>query len=474
MMSKPKRLHPLSVIFQFVFAIRQSIFGIIAGYFALKNISIIYFLGFGLFILLLTIVFSVLGWFRFTYRIENEELRIEHGIFIRKKRYISKNRIQSIDLTANVFHRLFGLVKVEIQTAGSSAEAEASLDALSRAEGEYLRKELKANVIKPEEAVGEETDSSLPSLHVPFSRLFIAGSTSGSIGVFGAIAALLFSKIEQFIPNQLYEDTFALIISLSIIILIGLGILILFLLWLLGIAGTMIKYGNFTIRKSSDDLFISRGLLEKKQLTIPLSRIQAVGVKQNIVREMFGYATLFCVVAGGSLEKGEDFPVLIPIIKKNEIPTFLQQFLPEYYSDNIPFTPVPTRSVYFYLFRSVVIPILLLIGVAVFFLSYIYIPIVILVISIVFGWLRYKNAGYWIDEQRLFVRYRVYSKVSMIMYKKRIQSITCNQHKIQAINRVASMTISTIGSGGSGTHYTIKDLSEKDCNRMLDWFSRRK
>src|SRR5699024_1446035 len=81
------------------------------------------YLGVAIFLILL-ITFSILSWYRFSYRVENEELRIEYGIFIRNKRYISKNRIQSIDLTAGVVHRLFRLVQVQIETAGGGTDAE--------------------------------------------------------------------------------------------------------------------------------------------------------------------------------------------------------------------------------------------------------------------------------------------------------------------------------------------------------------
>src|SRR5699024_6772882 len=51
------------------------------------------FIGVFLLILLITSFFS---WLRHTYRVEDGELRVEKGIFIRKKSYISINRIHKI------------------------------------------------------------------------------------------------------------------------------------------------------------------------------------------------------------------------------------------------------------------------------------------------------------------------------------------------------------------------------------------
>src|SRR5690606_33411208 len=80
-------------------------------------------------------------WKRFVYWFEDGELRIEHGLFVKKKRYIPFERIQSVDYTEGIFHRPFGLVKVKIETAGNSSVlegAEADLTAVTRAEADRV------------------------------------------------------------------------------------------------------------------------------------------------------------------------------------------------------------------------------------------------------------------------------------------------------------------------------------------------
>src|SRR5690625_4813843 len=144
MMSEHKHLHPIAILFNAIRTIRETIIPIGAGFLSFRGESFIYFLlGLSAFLIIL-FAFSIASWYRFTYRMIGDELRIEYGIFIRKKRYISKNRIQSIDLSAGVIHRLFNLVKVQIETAGSGTGAEASLKAVKMQEGENLRTELQS------------------------------------------------------------------------------------------------------------------------------------------------------------------------------------------------------------------------------------------------------------------------------------------------------------------------------------------
>src|SRR5699024_3054092 len=97
----PRRLHPAGMFFSFLKVVKDTILGFGVGAIAIFRQSPTYALLFiGVFVLFI-IVFSILSWFRYTYRVEEKELRIEQGILIRKKRYISINRIHKIDVSAN-------------------------------------------------------------------------------------------------------------------------------------------------------------------------------------------------------------------------------------------------------------------------------------------------------------------------------------------------------------------------------------
>src|SRR5699024_5712285 len=125
----------------------------------------------------------------------------------------------SIDLTAGVIHRIFKLVKVQIETASSGAEAEGSLRAVTLAEGERLRNELKQNRHPAEEEESEAELKPAPRFTISFKRLFLAGSTSSSIGIILAFFAVAFSEIEQFIPEEVYTNAIGWVVSLSLLLL---------------------------------------------------------------------------------------------------------------------------------------------------------------------------------------------------------------------------------------------------------------
>ena len=101
-MFEPKRLHPIAIILNIIKTIKELVLPFLLVVVLPGNndnipswvqplvISII---------VVLIILRAFIQWLRFTYRIESGEFRIESGVFIRKKRYIKFDRIQSIDIS---------------------------------------------------------------------------------------------------------------------------------------------------------------------------------------------------------------------------------------------------------------------------------------------------------------------------------------------------------------------------------------
>src|SRR5699024_10165915 len=138
---------------------------------------------------------------------------------------------------------------------------------------------------------------------VSWRRLIIVGSTSETEGLLLVVMLAVFSQIEELKLQAGYEYYYSFVVKSEIDDIVTSIIFLLYLIWLIGIAGTMIRYGRFTIEKRETELFIKRGLIETKELTIPFDRIQAIAVKQSLIRKPLKYVKLTAVVAGGSFDK---------------------------------------------------------------------------------------------------------------------------------------------------------------------------
>ncbi|RLL42162.1 hypothetical protein D8M04_16275 [Oceanobacillus piezotolerans] len=477
MSNKVRRLHPVAILFKLAKSLKEIIFYIIISFLTLRDNGF-FLLGLSIFLSIL-LIHSILSWYRFTYRIKEDELQINEGIFIRKKRYISKNRIQSINLTENVVHQLFRLVNVQIETASGGNDAEANLKAVNREEGHRIREAFKSkgNEITDVELLTDYEEGEKGSVYtISANRLFIAGTTSGSLGVLLAIIGFLVSEFAQFIPDGLYDSVVTWIVGLSIMLMIGFVIIILIFFWVLGVVGTILKYWKFTITKTGDELYIKRGLLDKKQTTIPIHRIQAVGLKEGLLRQPFGFVTLYVEVAGSAIEKGEDYStVLFPILKKGEVQAFLMDLLPEYsLLSNEEMKSLPKRSLKYYLIRSTIL--FLLIGLAVLYfvpaLSWYLIPFFLLLLLL--GYFRYKDAGFYIEGQHLLIRFRRLSKTTILLPARRIQAMENKQHFFHKKELLETIMFSIIGGQGMGKHYKLKEIETTDAEVLRKWFSNHK
>ena len=72
----------------------------------------------GCFIFLPTAVFHAIRYFTLTYRIGNGELVIRSGVLFRRERRIPFDRVQEVEVHQGILHRLLGLAKVDLSTAG--------------------------------------------------------------------------------------------------------------------------------------------------------------------------------------------------------------------------------------------------------------------------------------------------------------------------------------------------------------------
>ena len=93
-------------------------------------------------ILIVLIAAGILNWRYFLYRVEKGSIQIQQGIWSKKNTWITSDKIQSIDTTEKLYDRLFGLVRLQVETAGGGEKAEVVLSSISVAEAGRVRSDL--------------------------------------------------------------------------------------------------------------------------------------------------------------------------------------------------------------------------------------------------------------------------------------------------------------------------------------------
>lgn len=475
-MSNRNRLHPAFIVMNVLSSLREMfvplLFLVIT---ALRSGSFEWWNLIGICaILFFTVVSSLFRWFRFYYVVADREIRIEYGLFVRKQRFIPFERIQSIHVTQGVIHRLFGLVKLQIETAGGSIEPEAQLSALTKKKGEALREWIR----KQEDVSEEQTEAKLLEeveyeSKLSKKALLIVASTSGGFGVLFSFIAAVFSQIGEFLPEQFYENIYGMLISSSIVFISVIIFVIAFVAWIVSMMSTLLRFGGFTLKKKRNEIIIERGLLEKRQLTVPINKVQAVRIDEGLLRQPFRYATLSIEVAGDSGQDQDQSTLIHPLIKKNEVYPFLKNVLPTF-AEDVSFQTVPKRSRRRYVFRNTWF-FVLLVCMAFWFIPMQYaIPtIALIIIGIFFGVLKHKDAGWFLTNELVAVQFRRLKRTTVFTLKKRIQAFEYAQSPFQKRKQLVSFQISVLG-GLFGNTYTVADMDEKKADELFHQLRSRK
>ncbi|MEN2452809.1 PH domain-containing protein, partial [Bacillus sp. JR_15] len=241
--------------------------------------------------------------------------------------------------------------------------------------------------------------------------------------------------------------------------------------WILSVGVTALQYANFTAKRKGKDIIITRGLIERHQMTIPLARIQAVKIKENILREPFGFATVMLVSAGGSITEKETSSVLFPLIRKKKINELLSQFTDDYHlAPEAELKKVPKRSLKRYLISFGFVPLLVGVILSVRFPPWGYLALIPLPIALFFGYLAYKQSGYKIKDPLIQLTSRGIGKTTGIVLRKRMQNYTMTQSFFQKKGRVASIH-TFVKSSALLDSFGVHHLEEEDAARVMDWYS---
>src|ERR687893_3071199 len=437
-MSSEKRLHPVAMLVGAIKTLRRWVSGLVfpglvllvSQGFSLWTVTL-FLLGL-LVVAALAALWGFLSWRATTYTVTGNSFRLRQGVFQKNERTIPLEHVQSVDIVQGIIQRAFGVVEVRIETAGGGAsEPDASLAALDRDAARTLRREIEGS--KRERSEGTTGPTILRRLST--RDLLLAGATSGQIGLAFSVLAIGFQFLDNFFPEDFARrlvETLSPNWLMVVLILVPAGVL---LAWLLAIAGTVLAYTGFTLSRQGDFLYIKRGLLERREATIPLSRIQAVRISEGLLRQPFGLASLRVESAG----YGEDAGVsttLFPLLPRKEVEELLAGAAPEF-AGAPGIEPLPRRSLRRYVFRATFL--------------YLIPP------AAVYGWLCYLDAGWAFVEDRLIVRHRSLGRKTAIAPRGHLQSRGMVSSPFQRRVRLATF-LAEVASGSGGSVLRVKDL----------------
>ncbi len=470
------RLHPAAMLLEGLSTIRRwvsafifpGIVFLVSRGFSTRTIVLL-FLGV-LVVAAAAVVWGFLSWRATTYEVSGGAFRVRRGVVQKNERTIPLDHVQSVDTVQGVVQRLFGVVEVRVETAGGGAnEPDASLPALDRAAAATLRQEIGGHGgHRRENADAEEAAGPTVLRRLSTRDLLLAGATSGQIGVTLSLIAVVSQLFDDLLSESSARRLVETLAPRSLVAVLLLVLVVGLLAWLLAIGGTVLAHAGFTLSREGGSLLIRRGLLERREATIPLARIQAVRIVEGVLRQPFGLVALRVESAGYGEDAGVS-TVLFPLLPRRDAEKLLRDAVPDL-AVTPALRPLPARALRRYAFRAA-LPFLALTAVAAPVSFFVFgsaaglLALLPVLPAVLYGWLLYRDAGWALQGDLLAVRFRRLARTTAIAPRRRLQSRGVTRSPFQRRLRLATFT-AEVASGGGGTALRVTDLESESAEAL--------
>ncbi|MBD2870911.1 PH domain-containing protein [Paenibacillus arenilitoris] len=506
-MSERRKLHPVYILFGLVNTIQGFLpFLLIALFKGIEWSELRWYWYAGPAALAAVIlVFSFIEWKRFGFWLETDRIIIRRGSLFRDEKTIYYARIHSVNVEQPLIQRLLGVAQVKIETPGGNKKADGVLPALSLAEATRIQQMLKshaqrmagsgeAETVKPEPitaASGERpTDSADaaddtrlvatavvaadgPAFRLTSAQLLQAAATSMNFGLVAAFVAGLYSFADDFIDAMLPEHFFEQVVEDSVslmpsyFLIAAIALIGLVFAWLLSVVLYLLKYSGFSVARDGRQITVSYGMLEKKSFVFDPKKVQAVIVKEGMLRQAIGYAEIQLQVI--SSDKKEQL-MLHPFIKRADVHGALADFVPQL---KLPASEelkgAPKRALLYYMRIALLIVVILCVALIVLFKAAGLWSL--LLIPLVAAWRLscHGAAGVLLANGQLTLRRRFIARSTYLIRRPQIVTMRVNRSSRQQRKKLLSLSVHALGSPFD---YSVACLDRADVEPVWRWYSR--
>lgn len=470
------RLHKISPLFILFDNIKKLIFPILIALLGSRGNSWeLYALGFALIISL----FAIAQYRFYRYWLEGDKIRVKEGIFFRNVRQVPYKKIQNLNLVQSPLHRLFGVVKVQLESA-SGGKPEAVISVIDMEAVNLLK--LKINGEEEEREQEEDTGEVKDSiLSLSFGEIVRYGmiTNRGIVAVavfFGFMMQFMDNQVERLVKSYISQFTQWIdglissvqiengLLYFSILTVVGL-IAAVIALWILSIAMALLKFHGFMLIKAKDKLQATLGLLTRLQATIPITRIQSLTIHESLLHRWFKRIGITIETAGGvnSDQQGVSMKQVVPLAPN----TMRDELLKEIQAD-VDWNAIEWKGLHPKGWRRV-LKVMLIIGLVVGLPTLLYsiyaYPVWLLVwglYSVYYSKAYIRTAGYTMNDEVIgFKDGVIFSKCTFVRLPK-TQTIAVKESPFDRRHRMASLEVDTAGAMIGAHHINIPYINLED------------
>ena len=466
-MSKPRRYPPLAIVLHAFSACKVFVPLLFVYFFRKKELSFSMLLLFILIGLLLAFVVGGIRYYTHTYQIKAHEIVLYKGIFNKKQTVIPYERIQTIRQQQWFFLKPFGITSLTIDTGASGEKAEASMPAVKMVVLEELER-MRLGKSEPVESVEQ-----LAGYQMTAAQLLLFSLTEWKVFV-GTV--VIFGSIGQYITADLldaFSQRIGALVAWNWVVVPVLAVVILLIIVGLATLRNAMHYYPFSVRRQANSLIIERGTGQQRVQSVALEKIQAVQIKQNILRKLFKVLSVELIIIGSEdAQEKEDSLYLIPLMKQEQCTAMLAELLPEYgiSQENLPHV---ARASLFYFWRwPLLVYLVTLVG------SY-FLPgrliiwgvlTIVCLFLLINQWLKREKQAFAIQQKQLIIQeYVLFTESQTYVRKNKIQALSRRSSYWLLKKRLGHLQFSI--KKGNGVHLaSLKYLHEEAMNELIRFY----
>jgi len=243
-----------------------------------------------------------LRWRYTSYRVTDERVELRFALVAHKLRSIPRERVRTVDLTANPLLRAFGLAKVKIGTGqqGSGEHSQLTLDPVGRAHAEELRRVLLERESVPTSASAtRRANPPLAELDWAWLRYAPISVTTPLLGAaaFGAVMqASDWFNLQGAIFRTVHDDLLGGVpVAGFVAVLVAAGLVIGFV----GSLGLFVEmWWRYRLTRDGGVLRVHRGLFTTRSLSLEQRRLRGVDLFEALGSRLLGAARVDVVATG--------------------------------------------------------------------------------------------------------------------------------------------------------------------------------
>ncbi|MDR1449104.1 MAG: PH domain-containing protein [Propionibacteriaceae bacterium] len=305
-----------------------------------------------------------------------------------------------------------------------------------------------------------------------------------------------FQFASQFVPAAAEPVIVDFLRNLAASHIVFLAVAALLFFLFLGAVSTALSYGGFTARRRGGRVEVERGLLARQYKSVAIPRIQAVAIRQGLIRRLIGYAeirllTVDSMDSGNGQKNTRSFQsglVVHPFAKAAEAEAVLGRLVPELKDSLavVQLKPLPKVALRRSVIRFGVIPVLfyalcataatvaltrspVLSAQAAVITSTVWVLVsALLLLHLAGSVLWHRHAAYAYGSGRLVIRRGAYAQTTTIIPRRKIQWSATAQNPFQRRSKVANIAATT-AAGIAATTFSLRDVAAEDAAAYLDW-----